>query len=112
MIAAASVQDQELAIAAKRPGVNNPTVAGRSNLRTGVSGDRLPPLSSADAIGTAEFADFHAVDRQTQMPARGRKGDRRGKTPWILERGKVGPGGVLLDRARLGMRFARRGIEA
>src|SRR5277367_3983431 len=111
MIAAASVQDQELAIATKRTGVNDPTVAGRRDLRASVRGDRLPPLGSADTIGTAEFADFHAIHRQTQVPAGRCKGDRRGKAPRILERGEVWPGGALLDGPRLGVRGARRRIE-
>src|SRR5215472_9305340 len=100
MIAATGIQDQELAIAAKRSGVNNPTVAGRGYLGARMSGVRA-----------AEVADFHSVNRQPQAPAHGGKSDCRCKPARILERRERWAGRILFDRAGLGMRVARRWIE-
>ena len=108
MIAAASIQDQELSIAAKRAGVNNPAVAGRSNLRPGWVPIERPFWVPPRAIGTAEFADFHAIDRQTQMSAHGRKGDRRRKAPGSLSAARSGRvASSAIERASAA-RFARR----
>src|SRR5580704_7180613 len=111
MIPATGIQDQELAIAAKRPSVNDPTVAGRGNLGARSSGNRLPLLSSTDAVRAAEVADFRTVNRLLQMPAHGGESDRRREPPRILERGERRAGCILFDRASLGMRIARRRIE-
>ena len=77
MIAAAGIEDQELPIAAKPPGVNNPTVAGRGDFATGPGGDRQTFLSSAQTIGPAELPNAGAVDRQAQTPAHIGKRDGR-----------------------------------
>src|SRR5579863_4930838 len=111
MITAAGIEDQELAIAAKRTGVNHPTVAGRGDLRARKSGDRLSSLGSIGPIGSAEVADFCTIDRQVQMAAHGGKRHRGREPPWILKRGKIRPGGILLDRTGLGMRHAGGWIE-
>ena len=111
MIAATGIQDQELAIAAKRSGVNNPTVAWRGNLRVGMSRDRLAPLGSTHAIGRAEVADFRAVNRQPQPSAQSREGYRRRKPARILERRERRAGCIFFDRTRLRVGVARRRIE-
>src|ERR1700728_358842 len=112
MIPAASIQDQELPIAAKWSGVNYPTVAWRGDLGAGMRGDGLAFLGSTDAIGCAELANFRAIDGQTQMSARCREGDRRGQPAGVFERREVGPGRILLDPARFGMGGSGGGVEA
>ena len=60
-------------------------------------------MGAADAVGTAEFADRHAIDRQTQMPAHVGEGDRRGQTAGVAKRGELrlgriggnGAGGIV-----------------
>src|SRR5579863_717102 len=106
MITAAGIEDQELAIAAKRTGVNDPTVAGRGNLRARKGGDRLSSLGSLGPIGGAEVADFCTVDRQVQVAAHGGKRHRGREPTGVLERGKIRPGGILLDRTSLRVRDA------
>ena len=39
MIAAAGIQDQELAVIAERPGINNPAIAGGGDLGAGAGRD-------------------------------------------------------------------------
>src|SRR5579864_131594 len=99
MIPAAGIEDQELAITAKRPGVNNPTVARGSNLgaRMGCDGQSL--LSSTGAVRGAELADPRAVDRQTQMPAIRRECNRGREPAGILQGGQIRPRGVFFDGA-------------
>src|SRR6516225_11642084 len=104
MIAATGIQDQELAIAAKRSSVNDPTVAGRGNLGARTSGDRLPLLGSTGGIRATEVADFYSINRQPQAPTHGGKSDCRCKPARILERRKRRAGRILFDRAGLGMR--------
>src|SRR5262249_17710245 len=86
MITAAGIEDQELAIAAKPASVNNPTVAGRGNRAAGPGRNREAFLSSARAIGAAEFANAGAVDRQAQPPTQVGKGDCRDQAARIAER--------------------------
>src|SRR6185503_6995668 len=111
MITATGIQDQELAIAAKRASVSNPPFAGGGNLGAGTRSDRLPLLGSTDAVGPAEVADFHAVNRLPQVTAHRGESDRRRKPARVLERREGGTGCILFDRARLGMRAARCRIE-
>src|ERR1700757_4642840 len=112
MIPAAGIEDQELPVTSKRPGVNNPAVAGRGDLGTGPSGDGQALLGSTGAVGAAELADSRAGDRQTQVAARIGEGDRRRKASGIAQRSepRLG-GGVLVDAVIRGARGARRGIE-
>src|ERR1700722_1047537 len=97
MIAATGIQDQELAVASEWTSVNDPPVAGRRDLSTRTGGDRLPFLGSTDAIRAAEFACFHAIDRQPQATAHGGKGDRRRQPARILERRERRARRVFLD---------------
>src|SRR5580692_2462791 len=108
MIAATGIQDQELAVAAKRTSVNDPSIAGRRNLSTHASDDRLPFLGSTNTVRPAEFMDFHAVNRQPQVAAHSRERNRGRKPARILERRERGAGGVLFDRTRLLMGAAHR----
>src|SRR5690348_7930281 len=94
MIAAAGVEDQELPIAAKSSGVNNPTVAGRGNLAARPGGDRKTFLSSARAVGTAELPQANAIDWQMQMPAHIGESDRRRKSPRVAQGGKFRMRGI------------------
>src|ERR1700733_7562947 len=111
MIPAASVQDQELPIAPKCAGVNHPTVTRRRDLRAGPGSDGKPLLGSAGAIGTAEFADSGAIDRQTQTPSQVGEGDSRGQAAGVAKRGEVGPRRILRNSPIGIQRRARRRIE-
>src|SRR5580692_7141138 len=112
MIPAAGIEDQELAITAKRSGVNNPAVARGSNLgaRTGCDGQSL--LSSTGAVRGAELANPRSIDRQTQMPAICRERNRGGEPAGILQGGQVGARGVFLDGARVQAGLPGCAIEA
>src|SRR4029077_3620971 len=99
MIPAAGIEDQELAITAKRPGVNNPTIARGSNLGARMGCDGQPLLSSTGAVRGAELAEPGAVDRQTQMPAIRRKCNCGREPAGILQGGEIRPCGVFLDGA-------------
>src|SRR3954471_6718378 len=63
MIPAPGVQDQELTVAAERPGVNNPAITWRCDLRAGPCCQRNAFFCAADPVGTAELANLDAVDR-------------------------------------------------
>src|SRR5580704_16703838 len=111
MIPAAGIEDQELAITAKRPGVNNPAVARGSNLgaRMGCDGQSL--LNSTGAVRGAELADPGAIDRQTQMPAIRRKRNRGREPAGILQSGQIGARGVFLDGAGVETGLPGGGVE-
>src|SRR5579863_6988176 len=110
MIPAAGIQDQELAITAKRSGVNYPTVAWRRDLRAAMTGDRQTLLGSTGAVGATELANPHAVDRQVQVAARGREGDSGREPARIVERGDIGP--AVLGRAGGGVSGAIDAVES
>src|ERR1700761_2933931 len=111
MIAAAGIKDQELPIAAKRAGVNYPTVARGGDLRALVGRDRKTLLGSTGAVRRAETANRHPVDRKMQLAAgcSERHGGRH--PPRIAERGKLRLCRVLLDRPRRSPCRARCRIE-
>src|SRR6516164_13096 len=109
MIAAARIEDQELPIAAKSSGVNNPTVAGRGNFAARARGDGKTFLRSADAVRPAELANASAIDRQAQVPAHVGKGNRRRETAGITQCGEFRMGRVLGDVA---ISLARRPLGA
>ena len=91
MIPAAGIQDQELAIAAKRSGVNYPTVAWGRDLRAGMAGDRQPLLGSAERRRSRRTRGF---SRRSPASAGGRaspEGNRRSEPARIVERGDIGP---------------------
>src|SRR5260370_28211671 len=106
MIAAAGIEDQELAITAKRPGVNNPTIARGSNLgaRTGCDGQSL--LSSTGAVRGAELANPRSIDRQTQMPAIRRERNGGRGPARLLPSGQIGARGGFPDGAGCGAGLA------
>src|SRR5580704_1935788 len=97
MIPAAGIKDQELAITAKRSGVNNPSIARGSNLgaRTGCDGQSL--LSSTGTVRGAELANPRSIDRQTQMPAIRRECNGGREPAGVLQGGQIGARGVFLD---------------
>src|SRR5579859_5892769 len=111
MIAAAGIKDQELPIAAKWAGVNYPAVAWRGDLCALMGGNRKPLLGSTGAVDRAKAANRHAVDRQMQLAARRRKGNRRRQTAGIAQGGKLRLRCVLLDRALQRARRTRCRIE-
>src|ERR1700724_2589814 len=99
MIPAAGIEDQELAITAKRTGVNNPTIARGSYLgpRTGCDGQSL--LSSTGAVRGAELANPRSIDRQTQMPAIRRECNGGGEPAGGLHGCQVGARSLFLHCA-------------
>src|SRR5579863_3182940 len=112
MIPATGIQDQELPIAPKRAGVNYPAIARRCDLRAGMSADRQALPRSTDAVRGAEFADFHAVNRQPQVSACRSERNRWDEAAGILKGGQIGARRIFLDRAGLSVRRAGGGIEA
>src|SRR6202051_845154 len=97
MIPAAGVEDQELPITAKRPGVNNPTVARRGNLGAAMGGNGKALLASVDAVGIAKLPNFHAVDRETQMAPGLGEAPRRRHAARVLQGREIGARRILLD---------------
>src|ERR1700753_4262081 len=63
MIPATGVEDQELSVAAKRPGVNNPSITRGCDLGPGPGRQRNALFYATRAIGTAKFANLDAVNR-------------------------------------------------
>ena len=112
MIPAAGIQDQELPIAAKRSGVNHPSVAWGGNLGSGPGGDRDALLGPADAIGPAERADWHAIDRQMHVSAHVGEGDRGGQAAGVAESRELRLCRVVGNSVGGIVRRAGRGIEA
>src|SRR5579862_3139378 len=111
MIPAAGIEDQELAITAKRPGVNNPAVTRGSNLGARTGCDRKSLLGSTGTVRGAELANPRSVDRQTQMPAIRRECNRGREPARVLQGGQVGARGVLLDGAGVETGLAGGGVE-
>src|ERR1700692_3569329 len=112
MIPAAGIEDQELAITAKRTGVNNPTVARGCNLgaRTGRDGQSL--LSSTGAVRGAELANPRSIGRQTEMPAIRRECNGGRESAGILQGGQIGARGVFLDGAGVEAGLPGGAVEA
>src|ERR1700719_683972 len=112
MIPAAGIEDQELAITAKRPGVNNPAVARGSNLgaRTGCDGQSL--LGSTGTVRGAELANPRSIDRQTQMPAIRRECNGGREPAGIFQSGQIGARGVFLDGAGVEAGLPGGAVEA
>src|ERR1700732_1895817 len=106
MISAAGIEDQELAITAERPGIDDPAVAWGSYLGARVGCDGKSLLGSTGAVGGAELADSRPVDRQAQMPAIRRERHCRRHAARILQRGQIRARRVLLDGAGVGAGLA------
>src|SRR5436190_16249062 len=102
MIPAARVEDQELAVAAERSRIDHRSFAWCRHLRAGATGDPKSFLGAAQAIGSAEVANLHAVDRQRQSALGRREGDRRSQSPRILQRSEIGANLLALLRSRRG----------
>ena len=66
MISAAGIKDQELAVIAERPGVNNPAITGSGDLPPGRAAIDSALFGAPDAVRSPEFPDFDAIDRQRQ----------------------------------------------
>src|SRR5580693_3652844 len=111
MIPAASVEDQELPVTAKRSGVNNPAVAGGGNIRAGAGRDGEAFLGPTDPVRCAEFTDPYAIDRKMQMPACRRECNGRCHSAWVVECREVGPCRILFDGAGLQAGFAAGAVE-
>src|SRR5580692_3995775 len=112
MIPAAGIEDQELAITAKRPGVNNPSITRGGNLGAGTGCDGQSLLSSTGAVRGAELANPRSVDRQTQMPAIRRERNSWREPAGILQSGQIGARGVFLDGAGVEAGLPGGAVEA
>ena len=107
MIPAASIQDQELPVRSERTGINHPAVAWRGHLGARPGGHRNAPFGSADAVGSAEIANFHAIRRHRQRALERGEGNGRRQPAGILERREVRAFAALLILGQAG-RVARR----
>src|ERR1700722_19459821 len=89
MIAAAGIEDQELAVITERPGIDHPAVAGGGDLGawTGRHGDAF--LGASDAVGSAKLLYSHAVDGERKPALGGREGDGRRQAAGIAQRGET-----------------------
>src|SRR5580692_2562014 len=89
MIAAAGIEDQELAVIAERPGIDHPAVAGCGDLgaRTGRHGETL--FGASDAVRSAKLLDSDPVDRQRNPAFGGGEGDGRHQAAGIVEGGEI-----------------------
>src|SRR5258707_9185882 len=67
MIPAPGIEDQELSVAAKRPGVNNPAITRRCDLGSGPGCQRNAFFDATRAVGTAEIANPGAIYRQGEQ---------------------------------------------
>src|SRR5205823_13484685 len=63
MIPAPGIEDQELSVAAKRTGVNNPAVTRGCDLCTGPGCQRNAFFCAASAVRTAKIANPAAINR-------------------------------------------------
>src|SRR4029077_282106 len=63
MIPAPGIEDQELSVAAERPGVNNPSVTRGCDLGAGPACQRNAFFGATRAVGTAKIANLAAVYR-------------------------------------------------
>src|SRR5437899_9637605 len=66
MIPTTGVEDQELSVAAKRSGVNNPAITRGCDLGAGPGRQRNAFFRAASAVGTAKFANLDAINRQRE----------------------------------------------
>src|ERR1700682_685603 len=66
MIPATGVEDQELSVAAKRPGVNNPAVTRGCDLGSRPRCQRNAFFCATRAIGTAKIANLDAINRHCE----------------------------------------------
>src|SRR5712691_4877599 len=66
MIPAPGVEDQELSVAAKRSGVNNPAITRCCDLGADPGRQRNAFFHPTCAVGTAKFANLGAINRQRE----------------------------------------------
>src|SRR5882762_507961 len=90
MIPATGIEDQELSVAAKGAGVNNPAVTRCCDLGAGPGCQRNAFIGAAGTVRTAEIANLVAIDRKCQQTLGRRKGDRRAAAVGVLQRRQVG----------------------
>src|ERR1700722_2626711 len=86
MIPAPGIEDQELSIAPERTGVNNPSITRRCDLGSGPGCQRNAFFDAAGAIGTAEIANFAAIDGWREQ-AFGRRERNRGTLAVVVLQG-------------------------
>src|SRR5713101_8557513 len=77
MIPAPGIQDQELSVAAKRSGVNNPAITRCCDLGSGPGRQRNAFFNPAGTIGTAKLANLDAINRERETTLGGGKSNRR-----------------------------------
>src|SRR5262245_20346479 len=102
MIPATGIEDQELSVAAEGPSVNNPAIARGCDLATDLGGQRNAFFHATGAVGTAKIAKLGAINRVSEKPLGGGKGDRRALPGGVLESPQIrlaarGSRGALLD---------------
>src|ERR1700722_11350682 len=90
MIPAPGVQDQELSIAAKGPGVNDPAITRGCDLCARPRCPRNAFFAAAGTVGTAKFAYFDAVDRQREQSPGRRKGHGWAQPGGVLQTAHIG----------------------
>src|SRR6266404_4270241 len=66
MIPAPGVEDQELSVAAKRPGVHNPAITRGCDLGSRPACQRNASFYATGAVGGAKFANLDAVNRHCE----------------------------------------------
>ena len=88
--AATGIKDQELSVAPKRSGVNNPAVTRGCDLRAGPGCQGNAFFRATDAVGTAKFAYLDAIHRHREQALGGRKGDGRAEPAGVFQRLQIG----------------------
>src|ERR1700719_404561 len=66
MIPAPGIKDQELSVASKRPGVNNPAITRCCDLGSGAGCQGNAFFQATGAIGTAKIANLDAINRHRE----------------------------------------------
>src|SRR3984957_17037921 len=90
MIPATGIEDQELSVAPEGPSVNDPAITRGCDLRAGPGCQRNAFFDAARTVGTAKFANFDAIDRQSEQTLGGRECDRRTQPGRVLQPAQIG----------------------
>src|SRR5258708_21767013 len=99
MIAAAGIEDQELAVIAEHPRINHPAVARGGDLRARTGRDRKALFGASEPVRSAKFLDSHAIDRERQPALGGHEGDGRRQAARLAPQSRARTTGFVLARA-------------
>src|ERR1700694_56405 len=77
MIPAPGIEDQELSVAAKRPGVNHPAITRGCAVAAAPGGKRNAFFYATSAVGTAKIANLDAINRHREQAPGGGEGNGR-----------------------------------